>query len=134
MPRLSVWLIRTALLYLAAGFTAGALLLFHKGVALTPAMWRLMPLHVEFVLIGWTVQLAMGVAFWILPRRVRGPARGDERWIWAAYVLLNVGALTVGLGQALGLPSSVALLGRITEMLSVVLFAAQAWPRARPPG
>ncbi len=120
MPRLSVWLIRTALIYLAAGFTFGALLLFHKGVPLTPSMWRLLPAHIEFVLIGWTMQLAMGVAFWILPRFARGTARGDERWVWAAYMLLNAGVLAVGLGQAFGLPASYPLLGRSCELLSVV--------------
>ncbi len=134
MPRLSVWLIRTALIHLAAGFTFGALLLVQKGVPLTPALWRLLPAHIEFVLIGWTMQLAMGVAFWILPRLVRGSARGDERWVWAAYVLLNAGVLEVGLGQALGLPALYSLLGRASELLSVCAFAVQAWPRVKPPG
>jgi hypothetical protein len=45
MPRLSVWFIRMALLYLLAGFTLGALLLAHKGLAvravdLALAAWR----------------------------------------------------------------------------------------------
>ena len=98
MPRLSAWFIRTALIYLASGFTFGMLLLFHKGVPLSPWMWRLLPLHVECMLIGWTVQLAMGVAFWILPRF--GALRGNETPVWLAYGLINVGVLAVGLGRA----------------------------------
>jgi len=39
MPRLSVYLIRTALLYLAAGFTFGGLMLFNKGLPFAPALW-----------------------------------------------------------------------------------------------
>ena len=77
MPRLSVWIIRTALLYLGLGFTWGALMLFQKGVSLGAGLLRMMPMHIEFVLIGWTLHLAMGVAFWILPRFARGPSRGD---------------------------------------------------------
>jgi cbb3-type cytochrome oxidase subunit 1 len=131
---LSVWFVRTALLYLAGGFTFGALLLFHKGVPLNPALWRLLPLHIEFVLFGWTVQLAMGIAFWILPRFARGPARGNERLAWLAYGLLNGGTLAVGLGQAISLPGFVALSGRLSELAAVVSFVMHLWPRVKPPG
>jgi hypothetical protein len=68
MTRLSMWTVRTALLYLGVGFLLGALMLLQKGVPIDPSMLRLLPMHVEFVLLGWTLQLAMGVAFWILPR------------------------------------------------------------------
>jgi hypothetical protein len=127
-----VWLIRTALVYLASGFTFGMLLLFHKGVPLSPWMWRLLPLHVECVLIGWTAQLAMGVAFWILPRF--GALRGNETPVWLAYGLINVGVLAVGLGGALAAPPEIAFAGRIAESASVLLFAIHAWPRVKPPG
>ncbi len=134
MPRLSVWLIRTALLYLGAGFTLGALILFQKGIPYDEAVWQLLPLHIEFVLIGWTTQLAMGVAFWILPRFLRGAARGDERLVWAAYVLLNTGVLSAGIGAWLGAPGAVLLAGRVAEMLAVALFALQAVRRIKPHG
>jgi hypothetical protein len=35
MPRLSVWFVRAALVYLALGFTCGALLLAHKACPCT---------------------------------------------------------------------------------------------------
>ncbi len=133
MPRLSVWFIRTALIYLASGFTFGMLLLFHKGVPLNLWMWRLRPLHIECVLIGWTVQLAMGVAFWILPRFGLS-GRGNETLVWLAYGLINVGVLAVGLGGTLAAPPGIALAGRVAELLSVALFAIHAWPRVKPPG
>lgn len=134
MPRLSVWLIRTALIYLAVGFTFGALQLFQKGVPISPALWRLLPMHVEFVLIGWTMQLAMGVAFWILPRFMQGKARGDESVVWVAYGLLNAGVLTAGVGSVLDAPAMVLVVGRASELLSVAAFAIHAWPRVKPPG
>lgn len=134
MPRLSVVFIRTALFYLALGFTAGGLMLFNKGVPVAPTLWRLLPLHIEFVLIGWTVQLALGVAFWAFPRFARGPARGDERPVWAAYLFLNLGVLGVGLGGWLAWPPMFSLLGRIAEGLAVALFAFHSWPRIKPLG
>jgi hypothetical protein len=72
MPRASVWLIRTALAYLGTGFAIGALILFQKGVPYAGPVWQLLPLHNEFMLIGWTTQFAMGVAFWILSRFLHG--------------------------------------------------------------
>jgi hypothetical protein len=68
MPQFSVYSVRAALLYLALGFTIGGLLLFHKGIPLHPILWTMLPAHIDFLLIGWTAQLIMGVSFWILPQ------------------------------------------------------------------
>ena len=56
-------------------------------------MARLLVPHVEFVLVGWTVQLTMGVAFWILPRFEGGASRGAVAYAWLAFVLVNAGVL-----------------------------------------
>ena len=45
MPRLSVWFIRSALLYLLLGFTLGGLMLWNKGLPIHPVLWRLLPAH-----------------------------------------------------------------------------------------
>ena len=132
MPRLSVIFIRVALLYLALGFTFGALMLFEKGVPVYPALLRLLPAHIEFVLIGWTMQLAMGVAFWILPRFGGGASRGDERPVWLALALLNLGVWLAGFGAALDWPPVLPLAGRIAEAGAVAAFVLHAWPRIKP--
>ena len=132
MPRLSVWAIRSALVYLALGVTCGALLLANKGVSLSPLVWRLLPVHIEFLLMGWILQLIMGVGFWILPRF--HSARGNVRAAWLAYVLLNMGVLLAGLGPTLGASQFVALLGRSAEAGAALAFALHAWPRVKPPG
>jgi hypothetical protein len=130
VPRLSCWFIRAALIYLALGFTLGSLLLFHKGVPLHPLVWRLLPAHVEFLLLGWTAQLALGVAFWVLPRF--GGSRGDERPAWAAFVLLNAGVWLAGAGASLAAPAVIPFLGRAAEVGAALAFAVHAWPRIRP--
>jgi hypothetical protein len=132
VPQLSAWLIRAALLYLGTGFTAGMLMLWNKGVPLSPGLWRLLPLHIEFLLLGWTLQLAMGVAYWILPRFFQ--TRGNVPLAVAAGVLLNLGVLAVGLGGWLGAPGAVILLGRLAELLAAAAFALHAWPRVKPMG
>ena len=131
MPKLSVWFIRASLCYLALGFTFGGLMLFNKGLPLHPLFWRLLPAHIEFVLFGWTVQLIMGMAFWILPRFATPPVRGNEKLAWASFILLNAGVGILAL-TSLGLTSSwLTLLGRLGETAGVVMFAAHAWPRVK---
>jgi cbb3-type cytochrome oxidase subunit 1 len=134
MPRLSIWMIRTALLHLAIGFAIGALLLAERGMALSTLIPRLRPAHAEFLLLGWTVQLAMGVAFWILPRFRSGAERGNERPAWLAYGLLNAGVVSAALGGAGFAWAGLQLWGRCAEALAAAAFAVHAWPRVKPFG
>ena len=134
MTRLSVWTVRASLLYLGIGFFIGALMLTQKGLPFDPFVLRLLPLHVEFVLLGWTLQLAMGIAFWILPRFSRRPHYGNQAFGWLAFALLNVGVLCASLGQWLGAAPVVALIGRLAELGAVLFFLRHAWPRIRPIG
>ena len=134
MPRLSTWMVRAALLYLGMGLTLGALMLFNKGIPLHPALWRLLPVHIEFLLLGWTAQLAMGVAFWALPRLSGGRGRGNVRAARLAFVLLNMGVLSVGLGLWVEGLASLVLWGRIAEGVAVLVFAYHSWPRIKALG
>ena len=133
MPTLTRWGVRAALLYLVAGFTFGQLLLANKGVPFQPALWRLLPAHVEFLFVGWTVQLALVVAHWIIPR-FRGGEFGRERLAQASFILLNCGVLLAGLGPLLGAPPWVRLGGRLLEAAAVLAFGIYIWPRIRPLG
>lgn len=132
MPRFSVWTIRAALLYLVLGLTIGALMLWHKGVPLHPALWRLLPAHIEFLLFGWTVQLALGIAYWILPRFQA--ERGNPILIWLALGLLNLGVLLVSIAPFVDAPGIVSLYGRVAEIAGAAAFALHAWPRIKPTG
>lgn len=129
MPRLSIWLIRAALIHLLLGFTIGALLLAHKGVPFAPMLWRLLPAHMEFLLLGWTLQLALGVAFWILPRFYTERPR---TWlVWITLVLLNSGVLLVAAAPFVATPWTLTLVGRLAEVGGVVTFILHAWPRVK---
>jgi len=131
MPRLSVWFIRASLLYLLLGFLFGALLLAQKGISFYSPVWYLFPLHMEFLLVGWLVQMAMGVAFWIVPRFSNGSSRGPVGLVWLSFALLNAGIL---IGTLLYWFPDVVLYGRIAEVVAGILFVIGSWRRIKPHG
>ena len=131
MPRLSVWLVRCSFIHLFLGFTLGGLVLANKGFSFAPWTWSLLPAHMEFLLLGWMVQLAMGVAFWILPRFRSNPPRGNVNVVWSALVLLNAGIVMVVIQPFVSM-GWLALAGRFLETSSVLLFVLASWQRVKP--
>ncbi|HMD80544.1 MAG TPA: hypothetical protein VKE92_04495 [Anaerolineales bacterium] len=131
MPRLSVWFVRCSLVYLLLGFTLGGLMLANKGLPFAAWAWSLLGAHMEFLLLGWMVQLAMGVAFWILPRFGSGAPRGNELLIWTAFATLNLGIWMAAL-QLYHMQSWLTFTGRILEAFGVFLFVFGSWQRVKP--
>jgi len=126
MPRVSLWLVRSALICMVLGFTLGAVMLAGKGLGHGVWIAGWIPVHVELVLVGWMLQLAMGVALWILPRfGVMGPAR-NAYWAWGAAALLNGGMVLVVAGAVFP--------GRVLELGAAVAFGLSVWARVRASG
>ena len=131
MPRLSAWSVRLAMLYLLLGFTFGALMLANKGIPFADWLWRLLPAHMDILLFGFVIQLAIGFAFWILPR-YRGGSRGNENVVWVAVVLLNLGIWTITIAGSFNFSGLWMVTGRVLEGVAAVLFVFQIWKRIRP--
>jgi hypothetical protein len=137
MPLLSRLLIRTALIWLAVGYTVGGLLLAQKGFPLAAWLWSLRYTHVHMLLVGWTIQLAAGVAFWILPRLDTSGSRGDERLVWWYYSALNAGVVLAALhdplvalaGRDALVLRSMPMLAGLLYLVAAILFVRHAWPR-----
>lgn len=129
MPPLSTYFVRLAFTHLTIGFTIGALMLANKGVPFAGWLWRLRPAHIEILLVGWLIQLALGVSFWITPRFWEKPARGNVTGAWLALFLLNAGVLLVSTTTFFGLQTYFVLAGRLLECAAAVAFALHLWPR-----
>ena len=129
MPRVAAWFVRASLCHLVGGFMLGGLLLASKGVALPPGLWALRGVHIEMLLVGWMIQLVLGVAIWIFPRFVmRERPRRSAVTAWLAFVLLNAGVVLVSLGGIL------AAAGRVSELAAAASFALHLWGRVSPAG
>ena len=133
MPRQSVLFIKASLIYLAVGFTFGGLMLANKGVLISPFLFSLLPAHMEFLLVGWLVQLAMGVVFWIVPRFSGAEPRGNVRLIVAAFWFLNFGIGLVTLQPYLDI-AWLMVAGRTMEVMAVFVFGLGTWKRIKPHG
>lgn len=138
MPRVSQLMVRAALLHLALGSALGGLALAEKGLHMLPWLWALKASHAPILLVGMMVQLACGVAVWILPRLDAAGDRGDMRPVWLGFAALNSGvalaALHPPLAALLGAdglrwmpPLAAALL-----LLAGIALARHAWGRALP--
>jgi hypothetical protein len=88
----------------------------------------------ELLLIGWALQLAMGVAFWVLPRFTREPRYGKIRLGWLAFGLLNAGIMIVAIGYWFGTTATYLFVGRLAEGLATLLFVVAVWPRVKAIG
>lgn len=130
MPRASVWLIRTALIHLLSGAVLGAAYLSVKAIGWPVFALSHRPVHVEQMLIGWMVQLVIGVAYWILPRGA-GQNLASDRAIWVVYALLNAGVLASALGGDPRLPAGLVAAGKACEAIAVLMFGLHAWNRQR---
>jgi hypothetical protein len=131
MPRLSGWFIRASLVYLAIGFTFGAIMLANEGIAFDPHLNQLLPVHMEFLLVGWMVQLALGVAYWILPRNVKGLPRGNVTLVWLSMIFLNIGILMGALNMEFKI-TWFAVSGKVLEAVCILVFLLVSWRRVRP--
>lgn len=136
MTDYSKWACRIALIYMVIGFTIGALMLADKGFVLLPRIVILLPVHYEFLLMGWILNMVFGVAYWMFPRftpkETGMRSRGFERFAWIALVLLNVGILTYAATILFSLPPSWKLVGRSLELIGIAAFAINAVPRVKP--
>jgi cbb3-type cytochrome oxidase subunit 1 len=130
-------MLRAALIWFGIGATMGGLMLAHKGVLFAPQVWSFYATHVHMMLVGWTAQFAMGVAFWILPRLDAGGSRGAVRMAEMSFGCINAGMLVMlvsGLAGALGASSTSwpnGLAG-LLYAVAALAFAVHAWPRVRP--
>lgn len=130
MPRVSAWAVRLSLLYLSAGFVLGALLLSNKAFPVLPAAWSWLPVHADLLLSGWMIQLALGVAYWILPR-FTGGVRGGEGAALPALAVYNLGIWLAAAGTLSGL-TALALAGRVLQAGGAALFLFNLWRRVKP--
>ena len=140
MDLLSLVMVRLSLLWLLAGFIVGGAMLVDRDL---PGAWRLwaQPTHGHMLFVGWFLQFALGIAYWLLPRK-RTPERPfgyHERSAFAAFGLLNAGLLLRVLaeppdrvGNGGDLVDVVLAVSAVLQLAAIIIVAIQIWPRIVP--
>jgi hypothetical protein len=129
MPAPSRWMIRCALCYLLIGVAIGGLILTSKAYPSLVWSWTLLPIHIEFAIFGWIIQLTMGTAYWILPRFLSGDSRGNVGAAKGMVATLNGGIMINVITYLDVLPEWGIVAGRLLETSAVVLFITLHWKR-----
>jgi len=129
MPLPSRLLIRCSFIYLLLAMLLGAIMLIHKAQPLHPAVWQLLPLHIEMAIFGWIIQFTLGTAYWMLPRFLKGPQRGSRRLAFVMIITLNLGIALTLVDSLFSTSLPLMLAGRIFELLAVILFVSLHWQR-----
>jgi len=131
------WMIKTFLIYLFVGILLG-LLTFLSGRIPELAWvssWR--TVHVHLILVGSVIQIIMGVALWMFPRRKEPPGWTTEREGMTLYVGFNAGTVVRSLFEPFAhsglLSFFLTLSGMASQILSLLYFLFLIFQRIRAP-
>lgn len=131
------WMVKTSLIYLLAGVFLGlAIFLSHRFPALEWIMkWR--TVHVHLILVGSVIQIIMGVALWMFPRRKQPPPWTTEGEGMSLYVGFNAGTLLRTAFEPFWADGPLfyfcALGGMVLQILSILYFLYLIFQRIRAP-
>lgn len=128
MPKHSVLLVRCALLWFLAGVGLGVAMLLSRADLGWSGVWQMRPAHGWIMLSGFMVQLALGVAHWILPRARHVSPPGAVR-LWTALVLLNLGVLALVFGPLSPFVPDRPPPGLLLHAAGIALLVHGLWPR-----
>ena len=137
MDRLSIIMVRCSLIWLLAGVVIGGLMLVDRAIPGQWVVW-MSPSHGHMLFVGWFLQFALGIAYWLLPRQRSPelPVGYREPVALFGAVALNLGLLCRVIGEPMertGNASDVTLsllaVSAGLQITAVAVFIAQLWPR-----
>ena len=131
------WMIRTALIYMVIGTALGLAMHVAYRVPALQFMLAWRTTHVHLILVGAVMQMIMGVALWMFPRRKRQPGWPSERQGFFLYATFNSGTVLRSLFgpfvQGSALTYGLSLTGAVLQVIGLGYFAALAFGRVRGP-
>lgn len=131
-------LVKTSIFYLLVGVILG--IFIQLGYRYSAFKWALFwrTTHVHLLLVGFVLQMIMGVAIWMFPRRKVPPYWTPELQGMILYFLLNTGTIIRTVGEPFRNKWVWAywlwMIGSIAQVLSIFYFIALVYPRIRKPG
>ncbi len=140
MPQIVRWFIRTSAIYLVLTFLLGAIFLYHNWlVGPVPRPWIIAHLHAG--LVGWLVNIVIGVGLWMFPLNKEEFPAGGGRYPPAlarfCYLGLNIGLAVRLVADLLFAHTGNHFMGALMALAGIPQVAAAAiflyvvWKRVR---
>ena len=136
MPTLTRYFIKAGLIYLIAALSLGAALLGRDFLRLPDVIVRFSPVYIHLLMVGWVLQLIIGVVYWMFPKYSRNNPRGSDQLGWMVFALLNVGLILRAVGEPLaanpGPPANWMLaLSALCQLVAGWAFVINTWGRVK---
>jgi len=136
MPKVTRWFIKSGIFYFVTGVLL-ALVAEIPGVHAGPIM---LPVYWHMLVMGWITQMIMGVSIWMFPRKYRDKKKRESVLCWLSFWLLNSGLVLRFLSEPF-LPIvqynsavvATVLLSAFIQVLSIIFYVAEIWPRLQTP-
>ena len=125
MPTVTRWVLKTAMLWVALAMGVGVLLVWPGATSLP------YPTYLHLLTVGWLSNLIFGVAHWMFPRATAERPRGDERFAWVGWGLLNLGLILRILGEGTGRSSAFLLASALVQLVAVWAWTWHLWDRVK---
>lgn len=137
MPSITRLFVKTSLLYLAAALGVGVFLALRPLLPLPAFVGGLTPVYFHLFMVGWVMQLIVGVAYWMFPKWSRLLPRSHDGLALATYGLLNSGLLLRAIAEPAQSVSAwqgwgwLIVLAALLQWLGSLAFIANTWPRVK---
>ena len=132
--------IKTAIAFLAIGLALGGWMITRRELFNEPPSPYLVSAHTHALLVGFVMELILGMALWLFPRPAKDDDRYSSRAVSASYWLLTASTAGRVAGEVVRpFVDSIALrwfvvLSGIGQIVAILLFFNAMWSRIRPLG
>ncbi|MEO8392650.1 MAG: hypothetical protein ABI700_06625 [Chloroflexota bacterium] len=137
MPLLSRTFIKAGLIYFIVGLTASLLTVGQPVFNLPSGFAVLYPVYIHLLMVGWVMQLIIGVVYWMFPKYSKDRPRGSERLGWIVFGLLNTGLILRACGEPLTILKPewhlgwILAISAVFQLLAGWAFIVNTWGRVR---
>ncbi len=139
MPKLTRWMLKTALVYLILALSLEGLQTAFSAWIPTFSTQGLRPVYIHLFMLGWVTQMIIGVAIWLFPPRSKHLPRGNEKLSWVGFWGLNMGLALRAAGEPfLGRANEnewfwqiILVISALIQVASLFVFMLQLWVRIK---
>ncbi len=137
MPPITRRFIKTGLVFFVLAMIAGILVAARPVFDLPAPVGALTPIYFHLFMVGWVLQLIMGIAYWMFPKYSRERPRGYDGLMWAAYGLLNLGLVLRVIAEPMATLQTdplwrwLLVASAVSQWLAALAFTGNMWPRVK---